>query len=59
MRTMERRGVVREGGRRAKRITRIFRRQPSKGASAACGGEEGEIERLYFYAGRGRGEARF
>ena len=75
-RTMERRGVVREGGRRAQRITsvvrrgrvrwkkegggrraqritsvgvrrtcEIVRRQPSKGASAACGGEEGESRR--------------
>ena len=58
-RTMKRRGVVREGGRRAQRITSVVRRgrvrwkkeeggrraQPSKGASAACGGEEGESRR--------------
>jgi hypothetical protein len=45
--------VVREGGRRAQRITSvcawrtcgIARRQPSKGSSAACGGEEGENRR--------------
>ena len=52
-RTMKRRGVVREGGRRAQRITSVgvrrtcgtARRQPSKGASAACGGEEEESRR--------------
>jgi hypothetical protein len=61
-RTMERRGVVREGGRRAQRITSacvrrtcgIARRQPSKGASAACGGEEGDSRRETGMATRQR-----